>query len=94
MRGEQNNILFPVRISWAYHFPNLSPFAPPLGLCSSATPRLNLRRKIILNLKNHAINIYSCTILHGIKLGAVFHIAFVVVVRFCLCCCWPLNAPF
>ena len=32
MRGEQNNILFPVRISWAYHFPNLSPFAPPLGL--------------------------------------------------------------
>ena len=36
MRGEQNNILFPVRISWAYHFPNLSPFAPPLGLCSSS----------------------------------------------------------
>ena len=32
MRGEQNNILFPVRISWAYHFPNLSPFAPPLCL--------------------------------------------------------------
>ena len=32
MRGEQNNILFPVRISWANHFPNLSPFAPPLGL--------------------------------------------------------------
>ncbi len=34
MRGEQNNILFPVRIKWAYHFPNLSPFVPPLGLCS------------------------------------------------------------
>ena len=34
MRGEQNNILFPVRISWAYHFPNLSPFVLPLGLCS------------------------------------------------------------
>ena len=34
MRGEQNNILFPVRIKWAYHFPNLSPFAPILGLCS------------------------------------------------------------
>ena len=32
MRGEQNNILFPVRISWANNFPNLSPFAPPLGL--------------------------------------------------------------
>ena len=32
MRGEQNNILFPVRILWAYHFPNLSPFVPPLGL--------------------------------------------------------------
>jgi len=32
MRGEQNNILFPVRISWANHFPNLSPFAPPLCL--------------------------------------------------------------
>ena len=61
MRGEQNNILFPVRISWANNFPNLSPFAPPLGLCSSATPRLNLRRKIILNLKNHATNTNSCT---------------------------------
>ena len=36
MRGEQNNILFPVRISWANNFPNLSPFAPPLGLCSSS----------------------------------------------------------
>ena len=33
MRGEQNNILFPVRIKWANHFPNLSPFVPPLGLC-------------------------------------------------------------
>ena len=32
MRGEQNNILFPVRISWANHFPNLSPFVPPLCL--------------------------------------------------------------
>ena len=32
MRGEQNNILFPVRISWANYFPNLSPFVPPLGL--------------------------------------------------------------
>ena len=67
MRGEQNNILFPVRILWANHFPNLSPFVPPLGLCSSAIPRLNLRRKIFLNLKNHATNINSCTILHGIK---------------------------
>ena len=36
MRGEQNNILFPVRISWANNFPNLSPFVPPLGLCSSS----------------------------------------------------------
>ena len=67
MRGEQNNILFPVRISWAYYFPNLSPFAPPLGSCSSATPRLNLRRKIILNLKNHATNTNSCTSTNGIK---------------------------
>ena len=32
MRGEQNKILFPVRISWANNFSNLSPFAPPLGL--------------------------------------------------------------
>ena len=36
MRGEQNNILFPVRIKWANNFPNLSPFVPPLGLCSSS----------------------------------------------------------
>ena len=64
MRGEQNNILFPLSAfngqhfstfgrlfdlttggKWqfnnAYHFPNLSSFVPPLGSCSSATPRLN-----------------------------------------------------
>ena len=32
MRGEQNNIFPLVCVSWAYHFPNLSPFVPPLGL--------------------------------------------------------------
>ena len=75
MRGEQNNILFPVRISWAYHFPNLSPFAPPLGLevlrtAPAIAPKL-AAMKNILNLKNHATNNNSCTGTDGIKQSAV-----------------------
>ena len=85
MRGEQNNILFPVRIKWANNFPNLSPFAPPLCLevlrtAPATAPKL-AAMKNILNLKNHATSNYSCTILHGIKQSAIFRLAFAVIVR-------------
>ena len=90
MRGEQNNILFPVRISWAYNFPNLSPFAPPLCLevlrTAPATAHKLAAMKNILNLKNHAMNTISCTALHGTKQSAVFRFAFAVAAS--------LNAPF
>ena len=69
MRGEQNNILFPVRISWANNFPNLSPFASPLCLevlrTAPATAHKLAAMKNILNLKNHATNTNSCTTLQG-----------------------------
>ena len=49
MRGEQNNILFPVRISWANNFPNLSPFAPPLGLepLQATAPKLAAQNQFL-----------------------------------------------
>ena len=85
MRGEQNNILFPVRIKWAYHFPNLSPFVPPLGLepLQATAPKLAAQKG--LNLKNHATNTNSCTSTNGIKQSAFFRLAFAVVVCFFFC---------
>ena len=63
MRGEQNNILFPVRIKWANNFPNLSPFVPPLGLepLQATAPKLAAQNhlKFEKSCYKHSLLYYS-----------------------------------
>ena len=62
MRGEQNNILFPVRIWWGNIFPHLAVWSVPLGLCGIQPHCAQTKaRPYGANLKKQPANNNSCT---------------------------------
>ena len=69
MRGEQNNILFPVRISWANNFPNLSPFVPPLGLepLQATAPKLAAQNHLKFEKSCYQHLLLYCSARHKTK---------------------------
>ena len=81
MRGEQNNILFPVRISWANNFSNLSPFAPPLGLepLQATAPKLAAQNHLKFEKSCYKQLLLYWHERH--KIRGRFPLSF------CLCCC-------